>query len=217
MDRHFREVETLLNVRSMSDADVNENNEALRRGANALGWRAGLLSHNRDGCRRSGFCELGCAYDGKNNARKTVIPDAVAHGARVRANTRVDRVRIENGRAVGIEATDVRTGRTVTVRARAVVLAGSAVGSAVLALRSAVPDPHGRIGRGLHIHPGGVVAGIFDREIAGWRGIPQSIECTEWLDFARDSARRVWLVPAFAHPVGSAAMLPGVGPDWTGG
>ncbi len=213
----FQEVETLLNVQPIGDVDVNENNLALRRGATALGWHSGPLSHNRDGCRRSGFCELGCAYDGKNNARKVVIPDAVAHGARVRANTRVDRVRMDGRRAVGVDATDVRTGRTVTVRARAVVLAGSAVGSAFLAIRSAVPDPHGRLGRGLHIHPGGVVAGIFDREISGWHGIPQSIESTEFLRFDRGSDRRVWIVPAFAHPVGAASMLPGVGPAWMNG
>jgi hypothetical protein len=67
------------------------------------------------------------------------------------------------------------------------------------------------------LHPGAAVAGIFDHEIDGYRGIPQSWECTEWLRFEPGSDRRVWIVPAFAHPVGTAAMMPGVGPDWIGG
>ena len=212
----FSEVEALLGVQTIEESDINPNNDVLRRGAERLGWRSGILSHNREGCRRSGFCELGCAYDGKNNARKVVIPEAVRHGARVRVCTNVQRVLVERGQAVGVVARDGRTGETITVRARAVVLAASAVGSAVIALQSGLADPHDRIGRGLHLHPGGVVAGVFDRELDGWRGIPQSWECTEWLRFGADEERRVWIVPAFAHPVGTAAMLPGVGDAWLG-
>jgi choline dehydrogenase-like flavoprotein len=213
----FAEVEALLHVTPIADEDVNANNAALRRGAEALGWQSGRLSHNRDGCRRSGFCELGCAYDGKNNARKVVIPDAVRAGALVRTETHVFRVRTDRDRAVGVDARDRRTGEVVTVRARAVVLAASAVGSAALAIASDLNDPAHRHGAGLHLHPGAAVAGLFDRDIDGFRGIPQSWECTQWLRFDPGSDRRVWIVPAFAHPVGTAAMLPGVGPDWTSG
>jgi hypothetical protein len=99
----------------------------------------------------------------------------------------------------------------VDVRARVVVLAASAVGSAALARKSGVPDPYARLGRGLRLHPGGAVAGRFDQEIAGWRGIPQSYECTEHLSHEPGSDRRVWIVTAFAHPVGSASTLPGFG------
>jgi len=216
LDPLFAEVERDLHVTPIDAADINANNDVLRRGAERLGWRAGGLSHNRDGCRRSGFCELGCAYDGKNNARKIVIPQAVDAGAVVRADTRVERVLVRDGRAVGVAAIDSRTGRAITIRARSVVLAGSAVGSAALAVSSELRDPYDRAGVGLHMHPAGVVAGVFDDAIVGWQGIPQSWECTEWLDFRSGSGRNVWIVPGFAHPVGTAAMLPGIGPAWTG-
>ena len=39
---------------------------------------------------------------------------------------------------------------------------GSAVGSAALALASGLPDPSGRVGRALRLHPGAAVAGVFD-------------------------------------------------------
>jgi GMC oxidoreductase len=97
------------------------------------------------------------------------------------------------------------------VRARVVVLAASAVGSAALARKSGLPDPHGQLGRGLRLHPGAVVAGTFEREIEGWHGIPQSYECTEHLSHEEGSDKRVWIVTAFAHPIGAAAALPGFG------
>jgi choline dehydrogenase-like flavoprotein len=63
----------------------------------------------------------------------------------------------------------------------------------------------------LRLHPGGVVAGRFERAIDGAQGIPQSYECTELLSFEPGSDKRVWIVPAFAHPIGTASTLPGFG------
>ena len=211
----FETVERDLSVSEMDASLRNANNETLKRGCEALGWRGGALKHNRVGCQQSGFCELGCAYDAKQNALKVLIPEAVAAGARGVADVQVTRILHDAGRAAGVEAvaTDA-TGRPrarVQVWAPIVVLAASAVGSAALARQSDLPDPHRQIGRGLHLHPGAVVAGRFDASITGWRGIPQSYECTEHLSHEEGSDRRVWIVPAFAHPIGAAATLPGFG------
>ena len=211
----FDAIERDLSVSEIPASMRNANNEVLRAGAAALGWRAGPLRHNRVGCQESGFCELGCAYDAKQNALKVVLPAAVDAGARVYSDVEALRVTHEGGRVTGVVAVarDARGQRKASVQvwSPVVVLAASAVGSAALARRSGVPDPHGRLGRGLRVHPGAVAAGTFDREIAGWRGIPQSYECTEFLSHEEGSDRRVWIVTAFAHPVGAAAMLPGFG------
>jgi choline dehydrogenase-like flavoprotein len=211
----FEAIERDLSVSTIAGGMRNENNEVLRVGCEALGWRAAPLRHNRVGCIGSGFCELGCAYDAKQNALKVVLPRAVAAGARLYADVEAVRV-VHDGARVGGVRGIVRdaAGRprgSIDVRARVVVLAASAVGSAALARKSGIPDPHGQLGRGLRLHPGAVVAGLFDREIAGWRGIPQSYECTEHLSYEPGSDRRVWIVPAFAHPIGAAATLPGFG------
>ncbi|HWL85247.1 MAG TPA: GMC oxidoreductase, partial [Polyangiaceae bacterium] len=167
------------------------------------------------GCQKSGFCELGCAYDAKQNALKVLLPQAEAAGARIYADVRVTRITLSGGRANGVEGValgkDGEPVARVRVRARVVVLAGSATGSAALALASGLPDPHEQLGRGLHLHPAAVVAGIFDRTLASYDGIPQAYECTEHLSFEPGSDRRVWIVPAFAHPVATAAILPGFG------
>ena len=214
---HYEVVERDLSVAPIDESRVNRNNAILRRGVEKLGWRGGILSHNRHGCVGSGFCELGCAFDAKQNALKVLIPAALASGARVISDCRAERVVCKSGRAVGVEARALdesgRAGATVTVRARAVCLAGSAVGSAALALRSGLPDPSARVGRGLRLHPGAAVAGVFDEIIEGWNGIPQSWECTEKLSFDDSPGNddRTWIIAAFAHPIGLASSLPGFG------
>ena len=211
----FESVEKDLSV-SLVEADRrNENNRILERGVRALGWRGGPLRHNRVGCQGTGFCELGCPYGAKQNAAKILIPDAKSHGANVVTDVRIERVIHDGHEATGVagHALDSR-GRphaNVSVKARVVVLSGSAVGSAVIGVKSDLPDPHARLGRGLRMHPGVAVAGLFDEEVVGWKGIPQSFECTELLDYAPGSDKRVWITTVFAHPIGAAIMLPGFG------
>jgi len=217
LDPLFAEVEELLGVVRIRDDQLSAHNALLKRGVEALGHAGGMLSHNRDDrCIGSGFCELGCAYDGKRNALRVLIPDAMRRGATVLSDARVERVEHDGTRASAVsgallDGNAIPRG-TFRVEARAVCLAGSAIGSAALALRSALPDPHQQAGRHLHIHPGVAVAGRFADPIEGWHGIPQSYECTEFLDLRPGSDRRAWILPSFAHPVGTATVTPGFGP-----
>ncbi len=77
----FERIERDLSVSPIDPRLVNANNDVLRRGAGALGYAWSVLSHNRVGCQLSGFCELGCAYDAKQNALKVMIPEATRAGA----------------------------------------------------------------------------------------------------------------------------------------
>ena len=211
----FETIEKDLSVSEIPGPLRNPNNEALRLGAKTLGWKSGPLKHNRVGCQMSGFCELGCAYDAKQNALKILVPQAEAAGATVYADVECLRVLHEGGKVTGVLAVARKDGGEpvawLYVRAKVVVLAASAVGSAELALKSNLPDPYLQLGRGLRIHPGAVVAGRFDRLMNSHYRIPQSYECTEFLSFEEGSDKRVWIVPAFAHPIGTASTLPGFG------
>jgi choline dehydrogenase-like flavoprotein len=212
----FGEVERELSVSEIAEESRNENNRILARGVRALGFRGGPLRHNRVGCRESGFCELGCAYDAKQNVTKVLLPPALATGnASVVSDARATRILHEGGKVTGVEAMPLgEDGRAVgrlVIRSRVVVLSASAVGSAALALASGIPDPNDRLGRGLRLHPGGAVAGFFDSKVEGFSGIPQSYECTEFLEFSPGSSRRAWITTAFAHPIGAAAFIPGFG------
>ncbi|MEZ4227298.1 MAG: GMC family oxidoreductase [Polyangiaceae bacterium] len=212
----FESVERDLSVSEIPASDRNANNRVLQRGVEALGWRGGPLRHNRVGCQKSGFCEVGCPFGAKQNAARVLVPAALAAGATLYTQTQALRVRHEAGRVSGVMAALLdergRPHHTLEIRSKLVVLAGSAIGSAVLAAKSGLPDPNFRLGRRLHLHPGAPVVGVFDEAIDGFKGIPQSYECTEWLDLAAGSDRRIWITTAFAHPIGAAVTLPGFGP-----
>ena len=216
-DAHYTEVERLLSVSVVPEARRNRHNRLLEAGCQALGWAGGGLSHNRTGCIGSGFCELGCAYDAKNNAPKVFLPRAVHAGARVLTHVQAVRVRHAHGAATGVDAlaldpvTRQPRGR-VTVRAPRVCVAASATGTPAILLRSDIPDPGGETGRHLRVHPALVAAGEFADRVGATQGIPQTYECTEHLDFEREGlGTRSWILPAFAHPVGTATLMPGIG------
>jgi choline dehydrogenase-like flavoprotein len=212
----YDEVERLIMVEKVPRERWNRHNLLLEAGCRALGWKGGGLAHNRSGCAGSGFCEIGCAYDAKNNAAKILVPRAVKAGAEI--VTRCQAVRlIHDGLAVkGVEARalDPRTNEAigeVVIDAPRVCLSASATATPAILLRSRVPDPGGETGNSLRIHPAVVVAGDFDEPVRAWEGIPQTYECTEHLQLDREDGHRVWIVPAFAHPVGTAVIVPGHG------
>jgi len=215
----YEEAERLLGVNAVPASRRNRHNRLLEAGCAALGWSGGGLSHNRTGCIGSGFCELGCAYDAKNNAPKVFLPRAVHAGARVLTGVQAVRVLHHGGVVSGVDA---RALDPITHEARGVVrihaprvcVSASATGTPALLLRSDVPDPGGETGRRLRVHPALVAAGEFDDPVVAYQGIPQTYECTEHLDFTRDGlGTRSWIVPAFAHPVGTATLMPGLGAE----
>lgn len=226
-DGLYEKIEKRISVSPIPAGRRNRHNRLLEKGCEELGWESGGLSHNRTGCIGSGFCEVGCAYDAKNNAVKVFVPPAVEAGAEFLTNCRATIIDHRGGEVRGVRAAaiDPKTRRKlgeVVVKAPRVCLSASATGTPAILKRSDVPDPTDTTGSGLRIHPAVVAAGEFDKPVRAWRGIPQSYECTEFLDFESvhgdhdgekddDVGRRSWIIPAFAHPVGTATMLPGWG------
>lgn len=217
-DALYREVETLLSVAPVAGEQWNRHNRLLEEACANLGWRGGGLSHNRTGCLSSGFCELGCAYNAKNNALKVLLPRVLAAKAEILTNCVAVRVLHSGGAAHGLTALaiDPKTRAVVgqvTVKAKRICLSASATGTAALLVRSNVPDVSGTTGNTLHLHPSVVVAGDFDEPVRAHEGIPQTYECTEFLELEDAGAhgKRIWVLPAFAHPVGTATMVPGAG------
>lgn len=212
----YREVESLLEVSEVPRDLWNRHNLLLEKGCLALGWAGGGLSHNRTGCVGSGFCEVGCAYDAKNNAAKVLVPRAVKAGADIVSRCQAVRVEHDGKRVSGVSAVALEAGTNrpvgaVTIEAPRVCVAGSATGTAALLLRSKVPCPPGSTGDNLQIHPALVAAGELDEPVHAWRGIPQTFECTQWFEPEKEDGGRSWIVPAFAHPVGTATLMPGHG------
>ena len=215
----YDEVETDLEVSSVPPEQWSLPNQLLAKGAQALGWRHGGLAHNRTGCQASGFCEVGCAYDAKNSAAKVSIPQAIEAGAQVLSQCMAVEVTHCNNQVTGVDAVAVDRSTmepvgSIHIETPRVCVSASATASAAILLRSRIPDPSHRTGNNLHIHPALVLAGEFPEPIHAWRGIPQTCEVTEFLDFSAPHGTpdsRIWIVPAFAHPMGTATQVPGYG------
>ncbi len=223
----YDEVEALLGVEIIPPEWRNPHNRLLEDACRELGWRGAWMRHNRTGCNGSGYCELGCSYDAKNNVAKVLLPGAIDAGLTVLTHCQALRIDHEAGSVRGVDAValDPLTGAAldpIRIDAAAVCAAASATGSAALLLRSGVPDPSATTGNSLRIHPALVVAGELDESVRAWRGVPQSYECTELLDFPAAHGAggvdpplgsRTWIVPAFAHPMACATMIPGFGAE----
>ena len=215
-DALYDEVEQLLGVTPVPRESWNRHNRLLEDAVAKLGWKGGGLSHNRTGCVGSGYCEVGCRYNAKNNAFKVLLPRAMAAGAELVTNCVAARIIQTGGAARGIEAVaiDPRTRAplgSILIDAKRVCVAASATGTAALLIRSRLPDYRNQTGRSLHVHPAVIAAGDFPDEVRAWEGIPQTYECTELLELEEQGRHRTWVLPAFAHPIGTATMVPGHG------
>ncbi|HEY8039826.1 MAG TPA: GMC oxidoreductase, partial [Polyangiaceae bacterium] len=94
---------------------------------------------------------------------------------------RVERVMLEGGRAVGVEAVS-HSGRKVRVRGRAVILAGGAIPTPMLMLRQGLANRSGQVGRNLAVHPSTGFAAVAGEPIRGPAHIPQGYGCDEFLN-----------------------------------
>ncbi|GAB7189446.1 GMC family oxidoreductase [Kineococcus sp. NUM-3379] len=175
-------VEAVLRRISASTAcsDVNDVHRRLAEGADALGWHLrtaelNLLPDRYDPA-VAGFAGFGDQSGAKQGTLKTWLQDAADAGARILVRTRAERVLVEDGRAVGVLAryADPASGSTaaVRVRARQVVLACGALETPALLLRSGIGGP--AAGRGLRLHPSGIVGGTYPQPQHTWWGPPQS-------------------------------------------
>jgi choline dehydrogenase-like flavoprotein len=199
-------------IEPVADDIMGNNGRIARRGAEALGLRAGPILRPVSGCAGTGQCAFGCPRDAKRAMHLTHLPEAVRAGARIFAGCRVERLSVKSGRVTGVEARilDARrrpTGRRLKVRARAVFLCAGALVTPALLMRAGFGRTGGGLGRHLRIHPASGVTGRFAETVQGWRGVMQSFAIDERLE---DGI----LLEATFPPLGlgySAGGVPGVG------
>ena len=208
---HFREIERRLNVHPPEDPDISPSNRILQRGLDALGWHSTRLPRNTRDCTNIGLCGLGCPTDAKRTATLTWIADALDSGASLVSRARVDRVIHSGATASGVEGTrlgpDDQPVGTFAVRARTVVVAGGAINTPALLLRSGFDSPN--LGRRTWLHPVFPVLAEYDEVIDPWKGSPQSVASNELLD--RGDRMGFFMETPPIYPVNAASVLPAVG------
>lgn len=214
---HFDAIEQRLHIAEWPLAQANRNNRLLFDGCKALGWEAHSLHRNVHGCADTGFCGQGCPIDAKQSMLVSYLPDAMNAGATVVSRCRVERLRFAGGQVVGIDAVLLDasgrypTGVKLDVKAKTYLLAGGALGTPGILLRSGAPDPHQRAGVRTFIHPVTVGAAQYDEPVRASRGAPQSVASKHFYDRGEEVGFLLEAVPV--HPGLLAPAAPGFGMD----
>jgi choline dehydrogenase-like flavoprotein len=169
---------------------VGGNGEVFLRGAAAAGIpaRVGPVAiangrfGNRPHCIYRGFCLQGCKVNAKASPLITHVPDALLHGAEIRAHCHVSRVLVDDATGLATGVTYVRDGVEHRQRARMVAVAGYSIETPRLLLLSAsrrFPDglcnDVDQVGRYLMVQGAPQTAGRFDAEIRMYKAPPPEV------------------------------------------
>jgi choline dehydrogenase-like flavoprotein len=167
---------------------------------------------NRPHCIYRGFCLQGCKVNAKASPLVTHVPDALAHGAEVRADSMVARVEVgDHDRCTGV--TYLRDGRERFQRAAAVAVAGYSIETPRLLLNSACarhPDGLGngadQVGRYVMVQGAPQVAGRFPELMRMYKAPPPEISSEQFYetDRSRGFARGFSIQTVSPLPIGWA-------------
>jgi choline dehydrogenase-like flavoprotein len=153
---------------------------------------------HRPHCIYRGFCLQGCKVNAKASPLITHIPDALSHGAEVRADAMVTGIAVDEHTGLATGVRYVRDGRERFQRAAMVAVAGYSIETPRLLLNSAssrFPDglcnDFDQVGRYLMVQGAPQTAGRFDDEVRMYKAPPPEVSSEAFYetDPARDCKR----------------------------
>lgn len=213
LDSVFAEVEDILHVAEVTDAVLGANARVFARGAAKLGWGGAPLRRNAQGCRGSGRCVFGCPSNAKQGTHLSYVPRALAAGAHLVSDFRVERLLSNGDSIVGIEGYLLdrernRPKQPARIMADAVIVAAGAVGTPLLLQRNGIAAGNKHLGRNLRLHPGIRVCALLDEVVNGWKGVPQGYYVDHFWHELGIMFEGIFVPPGVALPI-----LPGVGAE----
>jgi choline dehydrogenase-like flavoprotein len=165
---------------------IGGNGQAFLRGCERLGIEARIgpvaISNGRFGnrphCIYRGFCIQGCKVNAKASPLITHVPDALAHGAEIRADCMVDRIEVTPARRTS-GVTYLHNGVQYRQRARVVAVAGYSIETPRLLLNSACDqfkdglcNDFDQVGRYVMVQGAPQTAGRYEEEVRAYKAPP---------------------------------------------
>ncbi len=186
LDPYFAQIETRLSVGRQDPETIGRDSELFKAGAEAKGWNIVPNQRNQLHCAGTNSCTSGCPTGAKRSMLVTSVPRALSLGARLFADCRVDRVTRSGSVVTGVTGHVARpggrAGPKVTVRAGTVIVAGGAIQTPALLMRSGLRSVSGQLGRNLSVHPNAMVTAFFEEDVTGWHGVHQAFQVREFID-----------------------------------
>ena len=170
---------------------------------------------NRPHCIYRGFCLQGCKVNAKASPLITHVPDALEHGAEIRAGSMVVRIEIDegSGQVAGATYLEVDTGRERFQRAAAVAVCGYSIESPRLLLHSTstrfpkgLANSNDQVGRYVMVQGAAQVAGRFPELLRMYKGPPPEVSSEDFYESnsSRGFARGFSIQTVSPLPVGWA-------------
>jgi choline dehydrogenase-like flavoprotein len=212
IERRSRRFMAQNNVHELTPELINDNNRLFVEGCRKSGWMARQFPLNLWGCLGSGLCNLGCPNGAKLGTNRVQLPNAEALGVEV--VTRAEALEVGE-RSVTVRVSPKRNPEkglpshwavgTYLLRARLIVLAGGAVGTSALILRSPIARTIPHVGAHFTCHPSLVLVAEHAHAITNDVGHPTSY----YLD--RAESDRYMLETCMSFPFVTATSMSGFG------
>jgi choline dehydrogenase-like flavoprotein len=201
------------NVHLFTPDLINDNNRLFVEGCGKAGYRAEQFPLNVRGCRGSSLCNLGCPNAAKMGTHRVQLPVAQSQGVQIVTRAEVRRIGersvsvVVRAKAPGEKGSESEWAPgEYTVRAKAIVVAGGAVGSPALLLRSGFGARLPALGAGFTCHPAHILVAEHERPITNDVGHPKSY----YVDRAEEEG--YVLETCMYFPFTTAKNLTGFGP-----
>ncbi|MEW6775463.1 MAG: GMC family oxidoreductase [Bdellovibrionota bacterium] len=182
MRPYFEKVERELRVVEVDGKFLSGVARVTARGCDKLGWHHYVLTRNAPDCQGDGVCDFGCPSAARRSVEISYLPQALERGSMLYTEMHAERVRTENGKAVGVVARNPATGKTLWIRSRVTILAGGAVPTPIFLLNQGICNSSGLVGKMLSVHPSTGCSAIFDEPIEQEAFVPNTRSCDEFFD-----------------------------------
>ena len=187
--------------------EPNLNNGLLGKGGEARGVKFKAIPRNTKDCLDLGYCGMGCPTNAKQSMLVTSIPAALETGATLFENLLAERVLLDGNQAKAVRCRSAN-GRSVQIEARHIVLAGGAIGTPGILLRSNAPDPYKTLGARTFLHPTVVSTATYAERINAFSGAPQSLYSDHFIRRPQDGGAVSFKIEAAPlHPALAASVL----------
>lgn len=172
-----------------------------RLGLNQPPHHFGVVAANIADCIGCGYCNIGCAYGKKLSMLDTVLPQAQhtfgANSFKILAECQAERI-ISYGDRADTLLCRLSDGRQIRINARTFVIAGGAINSSWLLMRSKLGGP--LVGRNLAFNMGSPITADFDEELHSYDGL----QISHYFD---PPSNQGFVIETIYNPVAAQSLL----------